>query len=157
MNINDNIDNIQKKIYKNIIESILNFINKNYSNFINFLISNNVIGLTISIILGIQLGNFTNSINNILLKPIIDYIDKYYNNSSSYNLFGIKIEYGKLLLAIINFSVALIIIYLLYLLTTIPNIIFLHRNLNSNNNNNNSLLMSVSNNIISDNIDMDYN
>jgi large-conductance mechanosensitive channel len=155
MNINDNIDNIQKKIYTNIIESILNFINKNYSNFINFLISNNVIGLTISIILGIQLGNFTNSINNILLKPIIDYIDKYYNNSSSYNLFGIKIEYGKLLLAIIDLSVALIIIYLLYLLTTLPNIIFLYRNLNSNNNN--SLLINVSNNIISDNIDMDYN
>ena len=114
------IINILKSKIIIIIVYILNIIKYNYEKFLVFLISNNIIQLAIGIILGTQIGNFTNSLNSILLTPIIKYIDERNNNLNSfdYNLFGIKIKYGELILCFIQLFTSMLIIYLLWYLTS---------------------------------------
>ena len=96
-----------------IIIYILNILKNNYQGFLQFLIDKNILQLAIGIILGTQVSRFTNTINNIILKPLIEYIDSRNTdfNKYSYNLFGINIKYGELLLSFIELITSLIIIY----------------------------------------------
>ena len=134
-----------------IIIYILNILKNNYDGFIKFLIDKNILQLAIGIILGTQVSHFTNTVNNIILKPLIEYIDSRNTdfNKYSYNLFGINIKYGELLLSFIELITSLIIIYFMWRLTTITNFNSVGELLNNSinnismivgNNNNNNLV-----------------
>jgi len=128
----EDLNNNLNMIFNNIINNIKSYIlfviiymmkifNSNYDNFIKFIVSKNVIGLGIGILLGTQIGNFINSVNRIILTPIIKYIENKNSNlnSISYNVFGIDIKYGELLLSVINLIISLLIIYIMWYFTNI--------------------------------------
>lgn len=123
MHFNNIINNIKSYILFIIINMIKIF-SSNYQSFMNFIVSEKVIGLGIGILLGTQVGNFITSVNSIILTPIIKYIDdKNKNiNSITYNIFGIDIKYGELLLSFINLIVSLLIIYVMWYFTNSENV-----------------------------------
>ena len=120
--LNNAFENMKSKIIILMIY-LLNFLKFNSKNFIKFLIDNRIIQIAMGIIIGTQVGLFMTDFNNIILKPIINYIDSKNDkiNYYTYTIFNINIKYGKLLLSFINLFTSLIIVYLLWFLSNIPN------------------------------------
>ena len=109
---------------KIIVLSIIKILKNNYIKFINFLIDKNVLQLCIGIILGSQMGKFTDLLNNTIFKPILEKINTNINiNNNMYtkNIFGINIKYGELFLGIINLFISLIIIYFIWTFSNFTN------------------------------------
>jgi large-conductance mechanosensitive channel len=103
---------------------IIKVLKNNYEKFINFLIEKNVLHLCVAIILGTQIGRFTELLNNTIFKPILEKINTNVNiNNNMYtkNIFGINIKYGELFLGIINLLISLLIIYVIWSFTTFTN------------------------------------
>lgn len=120
--LNNNLNMFSNNIKSYILFAIvyiMKIFTSNFDNFMKFMVSKNVVGLGIGILLGTQIGNFINSVNRIILTPIIKYIENKNNNlySISYNIFGIDIKYGELLLSVINLIISLLIIYIMWYFT----------------------------------------
>lgn len=120
--VNDIFENIKSKFIILILQ-LLDILKFNSKNFIKFLIDNKILQLAMGIIIGTQVGLFMNQFNNIILKPLIDYIESKNNyiNNYTYTIFNINIKYGKLLLSFINLFTSLSIVYLLWCISNVSN------------------------------------
>jgi large-conductance mechanosensitive channel len=95
-----------------------------FKDFGNFLTQQDIVTLAVATALGVYLNNFINDIMNIIGVPIINKIlSKEKNTEEEYNcdIFGVEINFGKVLEVVLKLIITLIIIYLL--LSKIPSLI----------------------------------
>ena len=102
---------------KNTFLLIIKFIKVNSELIKKFLTTNNVIKISIGMLLGTQISIFVNSIINTTLIPILNslnIINKTSFQNINYNILGIDIKIGQLIISCLTLLFTIIIVYVLW-------------------------------------------
>lgn len=84
--------------------------------FLQFLVNNNIYTVAIGNVVGVQIRTLATAILNFVIKPIIELFTKQSNLKLEDQILvirGAKIEIGKLVLAIMEVTMVLLILYIL--------------------------------------------
>lgn len=112
---------------------LINFVQSQTTSFFEFMTTQKVIQIGIGLLIASQIGEFTKSINENLIVPIVNTV---MNNPNSKNLsehkvtiLGIEFKTGKLLINLINFILMILIVFLLWQFLQIGDFSFVNKGL----------------------------
>jgi large-conductance mechanosensitive channel len=105
------------KYVKRIILLIVEFIKVNSDLIKKFLTSNNIIKISIGMLLGTQISLFVNSLINTTIIPLLNslnIINKTQFENINYNILGVQIKIGQLLISSFTLLLTIIIVYVIW-------------------------------------------
>jgi large-conductance mechanosensitive channel len=104
---------------KQIILSLVYAIKTNSLELQNFIKQRQLTNVALGILVGVQVNSFCNSLTNNIIVPIVDSLN-FVNDTKieniTYDIFGINIKIGNLIISVLKLALTILIIYILWII-----------------------------------------
>ena len=119
--INESSSFINNKMYV-FIASFFGLIRNQLSDFIRFLIEKNIVQMAIGVLIATQVSKLVDNISELIITPISKKVIPEQDNTKNdlkKNIFDIEFQYGKLIIAFLQFLMIIVLVYFIWKLTKI--------------------------------------